>query len=285
MRRRFFLAQTLCCLPAALVGCGSREVLDSRQEGEETAEPEAHPHGPAGGELPRDQRLVELDVQTIRARSLEELEDLGFRVADNLPLWTDTSLRPVEQIAIRLMALDAVYTWAYAIEERASSERLRAYADRNALLDAMTEEDREVFQMPRARAQRDFGQTVGWCLENMWPLAWTLGFPAAPVISRESISMRDTIANSLIMRFMPRLDATLNDFLERARPRDAARVVALHDLYYCAHNAVRGASLGRATVPAGFDVLIDGRCVQERRHALTWSLSLGVGWDDTDLST
>lgn len=38
--------------------------------------------------------------------------------------------------------------------------------------------------------------------------------------------------------------------------------------FYCAHNAVRSAQLGRATVPAGFDTVTHGGTVHERRHAL-----------------
>ncbi|MCO6454363.1 MAG: DUF4272 domain-containing protein [Pirellulaceae bacterium] len=282
MERRLFLAQTLCCLPAALAGCGARDVTDSHREVERAAS-EANPNGPANDDSPRRELPAEIDLQAIRVRNLSILTNLGFRVADNLPLCTQTTLRPVEEIGIRLMALDAVYTWAYAIEEKASSERLRAYADRNGLWDAMTEEDCEVFQMPRDQARRDFGGTVGWCLENMWPLAWALGFDSEPPLSSDSIP--DAIANSLIMQFMPKLDATLEDFIDKARLRESAKVVSLHDLYYCAHNAVRSAQLGRETVPKGFDVLVGGRSVQERRHALTWILSPGVAWDDTDLST
>ncbi len=283
IERRLFLAQTLCYLPAALAGCGSRDVADSKKKVIETAEPEAHPNGQANDSSTGFEAPTELDVQAIRVRNLSKLKILGFQVANNLPLWTKTTLRPVKEIAVRLMALDAVYTWAYAIEEKASSERLRAYANRNGLFDAMTEEDREVFQMPRTQAQRDFGETVGWCLENTWPLAWALGFGSEPLLSSELIP--DAIANSLIMQFMPKLDATLEDFLDKAQLREAAKVVALHDLYYCAHNAVRSAQLGRDTVPAKFDVLVGGRMVQERRHALTWILSPGVAWDDADLST
>lgn len=51
------------------------------------------------------------------------------------------------------------------------------------------------------------------------------------------------------------------------------------DLFYCAHNAVRSAQLGHDTVPPGFHAVVDGGVVHERRHALTWALSLGVAWE------
>lgn len=71
----------------------------------------------------------------------------------------------------------------------------------------------------------------------------------------------------------------------RCTPRKDAEVDALEDLFYCAHNAVRSAQLGHDTVPPGFHAVVDGGVVHERRHALPWALSLGVAWDDTDLST
>jgi hypothetical protein len=233
--------------------------------------------------LPDDGRTGEIDTQAIRDRSLHALRELGFRVADNLPLWTKLELRPVEEIAVRLMALDAVYTWAYAIEEKASGERLAAHAERNRLVDAMTVEDREIFQMPRAQAQNQFGNTVGWSLENMWPLAWILGFDPEPPISSDVIP--ESVANTLIMKFMPNLDGTVEQFLARTKPRPLSAIFEIQDLYYCAHNAVRNGQLGRDTVPAEFDLAVGGPIVHERRHSLTWSLSPGIAWDGADLST
>ena len=48
---------------------------------------------------------------------------------------------------------------------------------------------------------------------------------------------------------------------------------------------MRSAQLGSDTVPEGFHPVGDGGTVHERRHALTWILSAGVDWDETDLST
>ena len=67
--------------------------------------------------------------------------------------------------------------------------------------------------------------------------------------------------------------------------RDPVEVHNLEDLFYCAHNAVRSAQQGSETAPPEFDPIVNGGCIHERRHALTWVLSPGVEWDDTDLST
>ena len=73
--------------------------------------------------------------------------------------------------------------------------------------------------------------------------------------------------------------------LERATPRSNAKALALEDLFYCAHNAARSAQLGSKTAPDGFNPVIGGGVIHERRHALTWATSPGTAWDDTDLST
>jgi hypothetical protein len=90
---------------------------------------------------------------------------------------------------------------------------------------------------------------------------------------------------AIILDFLPGLTKTPSDLLAKARVRAAEEVDALEDLFYCAHNAVRSAQLGRKTVPRGFHPVVDGGVVHERRHALTWAMSPGVAWDDIDLST
>jgi hypothetical protein len=48
---------------------------------------------------------------------------------------------------------------------------------------------------------------------------------------------------------------------------------------------VRSAQLGGKTVPNNFDPIGNGGVIHERRHALTWMLSKGTTWDNTDVST
>ncbi|MDX2015500.1 MAG: DUF4272 domain-containing protein [Myxococcaceae bacterium] len=74
-------------------------------------------------------------------------------------------------------------------------------------------------------------------------------------------------------------------WIHHAAARPLSDLIQLEDLFYCAHNDVRSAQLGYATVPAAFHPVFDGGVVHERRHALTWALSPGVPWDETDLST
>lgn len=98
----------------------------------------------------------------------------------------------------------------------------------------------------------------------------------------------DEITDALNFEFLPAFSATPDefaDFMSSLDVRSVAEVVALEDLFYCAHNAVRSAQLGHNTVPEGFHPVRDGGVIHERRHALTWCLESGVSWDETDLST
>ncbi|MCI0742675.1 MAG: DUF4272 domain-containing protein, partial [Gemmataceae bacterium] len=93
------------------------------------------------------------------------------------------------------------------------------------------------------------------------------------------------ISQAIICSFLPGLDATIEQLVEKAEPRTLEDVIAMEYRFYCAHNAVVSAQLGGDTVPAGFHPLLHGGAVHERRHSLTWCLSPGVIWSDTDLNT
>ena len=94
------------------------------------------------------------------------------------------------------------------------------------------------------------------------------------------------VSRAVVLDFLPGLDASIDDLMERVRPRSEQEVVELEDLFYCAHNAVRSAQTGSKTsVPADFHPVFDGGAIHERRHSLTWAISPDVDWDETDLST
>jgi hypothetical protein len=214
-----------------------------------------------------------------RRASLAALKKAGFHVAPSLPvLRGNTALRPLGEIASRLMALDALFTWVSQL--KVQEERVRAYAERSRLPAWMTTEERAVWNLGRRKAHDEHVDVIGWRLENMWPLAWILGFSREPSIDGEMIS---EVVIRAMGGFLPKM--AVDDLLSRAKPRREAEVLALEDLFYCAHNAARSAQLGGDTVPPDFDPIASGGVVHERRHALTWATSPGVAWDDTDLST
>ncbi len=196
-----------------------------------------------------------------RQENLTALKKLGFKVAKSLPTKRENhGLRPTKEIAARFRALRALFLWV------ASEEPMKRPDVRRAL----TTEERRVYALSRAKA-RGYVDTIGWRLENMWPLAWILGFEQRPPVSGAMIE--DATIHALLWEFEPH---------EARAERD---VLDLEDLFYCAHNAARSAQLGGRTVPVGFDPIAGTGVIHERRHALTWATSPGVKWDDTDLST
>jgi hypothetical protein len=221
----------------------------------------------------------------LRQANLRLLTQLGFRVAPSLPVvrGPDECLRPPLEIAARLVAIDTLFSWVALSEDQATSDQLRARADRDGIEAWLSEGERAVWGKPRADAHAEDTDSIGWKLENLWALAWVLGFEPAPPVSGAMIDQQTIEA--LLFDFSPSLEEPLASFAARCRARSEAEVVEQEDLFYCAHNAARSAQLGRPTVPEGFDPIAGGGVIHERRHAFTWCLSPGVPWDETDLST
>ncbi len=230
---------------------------------------------------------VDPERVTMREHNYCLLAQRGFLCTRWLPLYrTDEQkdvLRPIGEIAARLLALNALFLWASSPEDVAETNRLASFIDRNNLHDHLTVKENSILSLTRDEANEVHGGSIGWRLENMWALAWILGFDPAPPFFEGQLS--NSITDSLILEFLPSLDATTAEFLETLSARSTAEVAQQEDLFYCAHNAVRSAQQGADTVPQGFHPVRDGGAIHERRHALTWALSPGVTWGDTDLST
>ncbi len=224
-------------------------------------------------------------ANAVREQSMDYLRERGFRPADWLPLPDVTlQLRPPEEIAGRLLALNTVFTWAAAPKEAVASADIRRQFRQERLRSWLTDEEYEIVRLLRQEALELHGGSVGWRLENMWPLAWVLGFEPEPTIEASQIGQ--DVSRGLMFEFLQGTEDTTAGLLERSKLRSSADVIELEDRFYCAHNAVRGAQLGSTDqVPDGFDPQVHGGVVHERRHALTWCLSPETDWDDTDLST
>ena len=225
----------------------------------------------------------------MRERSMAKARAAGFTPLDPLPTaghraFVAGKLRPKEDIAGRLMALQAVVLWVTAAEADVSTAEVREFASRNRLETLMTPEERQIFNSSRPRAAERHRPTIGWRMENMWPLAWVLGFKWAPTTTHGQVS--GDIMTPMFKGFLPRLSSSIADFAENVNLRRLEEVAQLEDEFYCTHNAVRSAQLGEKNrVPDGFDPINDGGVIHERRHSLSWVLSPGVPWDETDLST
>ncbi len=219
---------------------------------------------PTGGLYDRSVVAPGRTRSATREASCRALEQHGFAAAYGLPEHQGLALRPPEQLAERLLALRALFLWVARLNVPA--------ATLDTHLDALTMDERKTFALTREQANAEHGNLIGWRLENMWPLAWCLGFEPAPPFAEGMIDG-------------PTIEALLDFVPATATVRPQAQVEALHDVFYLAHHAVRSAQLGRATVPASFHPLFDGGCVHERRHALAWALAPDTAWDDVTLST
>ena len=225
-----------------------------------------------------------MKAEGLRKKVFADLEAMGFRPAKSLPLPdVGQTIRPPAEVAARLMALDALFTWVAFPEKSAASERVKKYVDRNALRDWLTDDETEIIALPRADAHETHVDNIGWRLENMWALAWVLGFDPEPDL--EAAQIGNHVTQPMIYEFLPGLDGTIAGLLEKTTPRPADEVIAMEYRFYCAHNAVRSAQLGGKTVPAGFHPVMHGGAVHERRHSLSWCIAPDTTWDETDLST
>lgn len=225
----------------------------------------------------------------IRKQSIAILARAGFHPAESLPTLGHRravvgKLRPHREITLRLMALNALFTYASAPEAAVKTDRINAYVQRNQLRKHLTTEELAILNLPRGEAIEKHIDAIGWKLENMWSLAWMLGFDPAP--SATTGMLEAEITEAIIMNFLPGLDTSVDDLLQKAKPRSELEVLTTEDLFYSAHNAVRSAQTGSKTsVPAGFHPVRDGGAIHERRHSLSWAISPEVKWNDADLST
>ncbi len=253
-----------------LIGCGEAPPAEALTEA--PAERPAIPTNPTP------------DWSPDRTARVARLEEDGFLVARSLPEGHTGERRPIREIAARLMALKALFLRTMVPAAGIPEAKLAGYMVRNELFDALTPSERKIWYTPRAEVGDVHGDTIGWRLENMWALAWVLGYDAE--LSYLGGQMTGEQIDPILRDFIPDFaSGTLDAWLEELEPRGVDELVAMEDLLYCAHNAVRSAQLGKETVPEGFDPIQDGGTVHERRHVLTWVLSPGVGWDGTDLSS
>jgi hypothetical protein len=230
--------------------------------------------------------LTETHYNSIRKRSLDILTAKKFQVAGALPVGPAgdrNGLRPLDEIGRRLWALDYLFLYASTPGKSTPGKHIKIYLVKNDLVSSLTDEERKIMSRWRWAARRAHAHSIGWRLENMLPLAWILGFESPPTVEGEMLDGEPL--QRLICDFIGDINEDFDNWLEKRTARSEMEVVEMEDLFYCAHNAVRSAQLGGNTVPRSFHPIANGGVVHERRHALTWALSPGVNWDDTDLST
>jgi hypothetical protein len=204
----------------------------------------------------------------------------GFRPSTSLPTEFDKQIRPALEIAQRLHAIKALVLWLMVPEEDLSDEKILNYVAQNQLEQLMTEDEKIILSIPRD--DEDARNMIGWKFENAWPLVWYFGYQEPSILGN---MMTGEQMQDILMNYTCRLDENLEEWVQSKPTISEELLIKKEDLFYCLHNAVRSAQLGSDTVPKNFDPIGNGGVIHERRHALTWMLSKGIDWDETDLST
>jgi len=227
---------------------------------------------------------MDIDVTNHRQAILKVLGEQGFTVSPALPVKKTFDLRPADEIGRRLWAIKAVVLWVSFEERDLASEKVRLYVLSNGLARYLSRKETAILEAPRDEANKTHVPDVGWSMEGAWSLAWILGYTPAP--DHSGFMIDDERIKTIFYNFIPPITAGFMEWLAGRTPAHFEDVVFMEDIFYCVHNAARSAVIGRKeTVPGAFDPLVNGGVIQERRKALTWALSPGVNWDDTDVST
>jgi hypothetical protein len=215
-----------------------------------------------------------------RAETIEALSRAGFATSAELPEELDPALaevRPAREIARRLMTLEVLFAHAGAPEEAMSSARLKAYVKRSDLEGEMSEEELELWQTDREGAQAEHGESIDWLLEELWPLAWALGYSRAPGIATGLIP--DDVIQEIFYQFLPGLDGAVDSFAAKCELRSLGALLGEHDLLTCALAVATSEKSGR-TLPAEFVPARDSDVLAARLRAARFCLTPDLDWED-----
>jgi hypothetical protein len=235
-----------------------------------------------------------ISPQEMRDSNIAFLNAQGFKPATWMPLpcavgsqseetgFAGGTLRPEIDIANRLLCHCAVFAWGSA--PPIFEERVKNFIRANGLLEMMTKDELMIVETSKAAAVDRYAHVVGWRLENMWSLAWILGLAEEP--SATTGQLPEEISGALMSLFLPEFTLTADSLVVKRKTQPIEKIVQTEDLFYLAHNAVRGGQTGHLEqLPEGFDPIGDGGAIHERRHSLTWALAPNTDWEETDLST
>ena len=244
------------------------EVMDS-EEKNDAVEVQDHP------DLERFKQVPWMT--DLRLNNVSICLNAGFRPSNSLPTEFE---RPSIEIAQRLNAIKALILWLMVPKENLADSTILDFIEKNNLKTFMTDEEIETLDL--ARDDEQARNAIGWKFENAWPLAWYFGYKE-PDIDGQMMSGEQM--QEILMNFSCPLEENVEDWIKDKQTISEDILIQKEDLFYCLHNAVRSAQFGRETVPNGFDPMGNGGVIHERRHSLTWMLSDGTSWNETDLST
>jgi hypothetical protein len=218
-----------------------------------------------------------------RDAHIKQLGDMGFRVSKGLPIseWNENDF-DILRVAKRLMAVKLLFCYVSIPKDNLPTDRIQNCITVNKLGRYFTQSEKEMITQNRDDSHKANLDKVGWKLENILGLSYVMGFDRLSEMGLEMCG--GDHARELIFNETPRIDGGLTDWLNGVHPRRFQEIVIAEDFYYCWHNATRNIAFSGLPNPVDLNPAILVGLIQERRMALTYSLSK-CEWDDTGLST
>ncbi len=150
---------------------------------------------------------------------------MGFQCARWLPAPNmSRQLRPTSEIAGRLAALAGLFAWASAPKEVMSNSFLADYFKKNSLGKHLTKDEIAIVSTSRTEAAEKHQHQIGWRLENMWPLAWVLGYEGEPDIDGNQID--PSISSGIMFEFLEKLEIGFDALMQKSQVRSMHEVIA-----------------------------------------------------------
>jgi hypothetical protein len=207
-----------------------------------------------------------MDLKLIRNQSIQAAKRLGVDVSVSLPLLdTGLEMRSANKTITRILVMNAVAATAYGFDKA----KAIAWLNQEDLTDSLSEQERCFIFDAMGHSDRFKVQ-----VEGMWALAWAMG------IANELDFAKDCDSRFVMMLPNLKQNQSSADFRKKANPRALERVVAICDLAYCLHWAIRQSELAGKRPPGNLKPYV----VIERRRTLDWLLS-EEAWDEVPLDT
>lgn len=207
-----------------------------------------------------------INFASIRTRSVETAKLLGYATNPGLPLLnSDEVIREASEVIDRLLGMYCIAAVAYGFERT----RALTWIERNTDAIILTSAERR-FLLTGAGSTQHFKFQI----EGIWALYWSCGLT-------DAFSFAEHCPQDFVTR-LPNLkrDENSQQFKSRVRQRTTSEVVAMADLAYCIHWAVRESELRGLGQVANIQEYV----IRERRHAFEWLLT-SHDWDDISLDT
>jgi hypothetical protein len=209
-----------------------------------------------------------LDFAEIRKRSLAACEILGYSTNPQLPLLeTSVTPRDAREVAVRICCLVAVSAVAHGYDHRLA----KGWLKRNGIQSSLSERELVFLESMDDLAEMQCR------VDALFALAW-----AAQVMPKLDFSMStpDTLAMSLPH---PQENGSIATFVRTLNLRAKDELIAVTDLAYCLHWAIRD-SVIKGIRPPGPPEKLHPIYIVERRRGLEWLMS-NCNWDDTPMHT